>query len=789
MDHEIECDLLKDACAANRSGAWRYCFRTDTIQWTSVMYDLFGAPHGKEINLEFALSHFDDEARRELVELLDRCQTHGEDFDTIVRACHSSGSWFWSRVTGKAELKEDGTIAALRGSFQDITAQVEAQVKLEKLEADYRFMVENITSGIAVHAPDSTLLYANSASRIMLGTGDEEIEGRLNSDPRWQVVDEDENPLTADEFPVAHAINLRRQITQVLGNRRADDNSRVWLDCTATPIFGEDGEVSQVLVSFTDITQLKEAERRTKVERDRSRKALAQLRETESRFQIIADAVSDVIWERNLETGTYIITEDWVKKLGLEMKSDDKAGIFDASGIDEAETVRAAYERFLASDDDQWTCEYEMTDDLGQTITVALEARVFRKEDMTPTRIVGSLRNVTAQKRQREGFTQARALEVVGRLTGGVAHDFNNLLMVIQSNAELMQMGELDEEDRESVDLILEATQSAGKLTERLLSFSGKRRLGPERLDPSDLVHRARDLVQSGFTEAYSVTVDISDDLWPIIVDPNELQQAILNLCLNSRDAMENGGSIIISGENRTFDDHSAQIFPDCEPGDYVGITVTDTGCGIPREAQPRIFEPYFTTKDVGKGTGLGLSTVFGFVRQSGGHIAVYSEEGHGTSITMYFPRTSAEGEAEPEMARPAGRIFNEKASSRILIVEDQPFVRRQVERTLKRLGYETETAEDARAALAKIELSKERGETFNLVFTDVIMPGGMNGKQLADEIARLSPGMRIVFTSGYPASAFDKLGVDEMKRTRLLRKPYTLEELKRTLSEALKTS
>ncbi|MEE4152872.1 MAG: PAS domain S-box protein [Erythrobacter sp.] len=734
---------------------------------------------GPEVLLDLAQAPMRSDLAQGITNALDRGGHYYAEFGIQSR----DGASRWIDLNIAPQNSSAGAPAFITGVIHDASERKAAEARLRKLEDDYRFIVENVSSGIVIHGPDTEILYANPAARALLGVEAEEIKGVRNSDARWAVVDETEQPLPLDQFPINRSIAEQKVIKQILGNRRESDGRLLWFDCTASPVLNEEGRLEKVLASFADITSLKEAEQRARMDRDRYRSTLALLQDSESRFKIAASTVSDVIWERNLDTGEYWITENWPEKLGLQIAMSPSEGTFNLTGVIEPDKLREAYEAVLASDATRWSIEYEMSDDIGQTVSVALEAAISRKSDGTAHRVIGSLRNVSADKRQREGFTRARALEAVGQLTGGVAHDFNNLLMIISGNAELLDLSELSDGDRQSLELIKSATRSAARLTQRLLSFSGQRRLGPERIDLSDLLQRSADLVLSGFTEAYSIGVHVPQDVWSVFVDPFELEQAIVNLCLNSRDAMEPGGTITIVCENRTFDEETARTFSDCLPGEFVAVTVTDAGRGIPKPVLGRVFDPFFTTKELGKGTGLGLSTVYGFVKQSGGRMSIYSEEGLGTSVTMYFPR-AAEAQERTGTSEALGHLVQREGGGkvRILIVEDHPQVRLQAERVLERLGYETRTAHDGKAALAIIEA----GHRFDLLFTDVIMPGGMNGKQLADEIKRRSPEVRVLFTSGYPAAAFDQLGIEEIRETFLLRKPYRIAELEAAIARII---
>jgi nitrogen-specific signal transduction histidine kinase/CheY-like chemotaxis protein len=395
--------------------------------------------------------------------------------------------------------------------------------------------------------------------------------------------------------------------------------------------------------------------------------------------------------------------------------------------------------------------------------------------------MLGNARNISAEKRQAEGYTRARALEALGQLTGGIAHDFNNQLMVILGNAELLAMTGLDKGQGESVELIKNASQSARRLIERLLVFARQSPLGKERIEMRPMLEATIELLSSGLPEWVGFELSIPEDTWRVSADANGLEQAILNLAVNASDAMPKGGTIAIACRNHVVREGTPRETPELKPGDYVVLSVSDEGEGMPPEVASKAFDPFYSTKDVGKGAGLGLSTVYGFAKQAGGHAAIHSKPGEGTRVELYLPRFA---DQEQRKAQRAERSDPERPGrgERILVVEDQPMVRTHVERLLTKMGYEVTAVSNAKQALSRLSLSKK----FDLVFTDVVMPGGMTGQDLAEEIKKIDPTMRILFTSGYPAYAFQHLGITEMQELKLLRKPYRRVELQEAITGLL---
>jgi signal transduction histidine kinase len=373
---------------------------------------------------------------------------------------------------------------------------------------------------------------------------------------------------------------------------------------------------------------------------------------------------------------------------------------------------------------------------------------------------------------------QAQRLEAIGQLTGGVAHDFNNLLTVIIGNAGLLSADLRDDPvRRELADSTLAAAHRAAELTHRLLAFARLQNLEPKVTDVGDLVAGIDTLIRRTLGEHVEIVVVRRAALWPALVDPAQLESAILNLAINGRDAMPAGGRLVIEIGNTFLGEQDPDRGVDVQPGPYVVVAVTDTGTGIAPEHLGRVFDPFFTTKEVGRGTGLGLSMVFGFVKQSNGHIRIGSELGRGTTVTMYLPRASTPAPAETDVAIPPAP----GGSETILLVEDDDLVRRYAGERLVALGYAVVTAADGREGLAIIR----RRADIDLLFTDIVMPGGMDGAALADAVREIRPRLPVLFTSGYGETAGDRGGRIDPTMP-LLAKPYGRADLARAVRSAL---
>ena len=387
------------------------------------------------------------------------------------------------------------------------------------------------------------------------------------------------------------------------------------------------------------------------------------------------------------------------------------------------------------------------------------------------------------RRKTEEKLRQAQKMEAVGNLTGGMAHDFNNLLAIVIGNLDLaIPLQPNGGEAAAHLHKALGVAVRGAELTRRLLAFARRQPLQPKAIDVNGLIAELTKLLSRTLGENIEIALDLEADVAPVVADPAQLEAALVNLSTNARDAMPAGGRLLIVTSNRTLDADYAAQHADAVPGDYVMIAVRDTGTGMPPEVMARVFEPFFTTKEVGKGSGLGLSMVFGFIRQSGGHTTVYSEPGIGTTFRLYLPRAATLPDQAPiVMPAAAGRAAGET----ILAVEDNEALRQLVIRQLTDLGYRVIEADGVAAALKVLER-----QPVDLLFSDVVMPGTMNGFDLAEWVPATRPGVKVLLTSGFPDARMDGR-IDSSHDVadgspRILGKPYCKEDLARALRDLL---
>jgi PAS domain S-box-containing protein len=480
------------------------------------------------------------------------------------------------------------------------------------------------------------------------------------------------------------------------------------------------------------------------------------------------------------------------------------AGAERIKGYSANEIIGQSFERFFAEEDRAAGVPGKLLDRARETGRYESEGVRLRKDGSrfrshavvnalhdSAGRLVGFAkitRDITARveaekslRHVQEQLAQSQKMESLGQLTGGMAHDFNNALAIILSALQLgeraIDRGDMDRVRRFIADAI-ESAQHAGELVHRLLAFSRQQPLSPKPLDVNGLVRNMSEILRRTLGEHVQVETVLAGGLWNIKADQNQLENALINLATNARDALPEGGRLTIETSNAHLDDHYAAEHMNVPPGQYVLLAVSDTGLGMTSEQIGKAFEPFFTTKGAGRGTGLGLAQVYGFLKQSGGHARIYSEVGHGTTVKLYFPRYV--GALERETITDSTTVPLGTQDEVILVVEDQPGVRKLAAQGLRELGYTVLEAEGADTAL---EILRQRDDVA-LLFTDVVMPD-LDGRKLADAALEFRPGLKVLFTTGFTRNAIIHKGTID-PNTNFIAKPFKLEELARKVREAL---
>lgn len=661
------------------------------------------------------------------------------------------------------QIDAEPTPDGLAVYFRDVTQEHvrEEQLRLLETAVSRQSDILLITEAEPIDAPDGPkIIYVNEAFVRRTGYSREEAIGatpRIVQGPR---TDRDE----LDR--IRRALERWQPVRSELINY-TKSGEEFWIELDIVPIADETGWFTHWVSVERDITERKRVEE--------------EIRLYQERFRLVTRATTDIIWDWDLVADTQWCNENLKILLGYDPTKTEQIVESWANRVhpEDRESVVASMDAVLEGSDTFWSGEYRYRHADGHYLTFIDRTFVIRDDEGKAIRMLGSLVDVTNQRELENRLRQAQKLEAVGQLTGGVAHDFNNLLTVILGNAEMLADGLGDHEEmRRLADMTVMAAERGAELTNRLLAFSRKQALQPQVVDVGALIHDMESLLRRTLPESIDIRLVQSGRLWRAEIDPNQLEAALLNVTLNARDAMPGGGHLTIEMTNAVLDDDYAADEQELVPGQYVMIAVTDTGHGMPVDVLRQVFEPFFTTKEVGKGTGLGLSMVYGFVKQTGGHIRVYSEPGEGTCVRLYFPR-SYELDVQPRFA--AGGPAITGGTETILAVEDDAMVREHLVARLDGLGYKVSAAETGPQAIALLEEMPD----LDLLLTDIVLPGGMNGRALADAALALRPDLKVLFTSGYSENAIVHHGRLDLG-VELLSKPYRREQLAEKVRKVL---
>jgi len=529
--------------------------------------------------------------------------------------------------------------------------------------------------------------------------------------------------------------------------------------------------------------QLEEANRNLKQDIERREAAEVALRISEERFRLLARATNDAVWDWDLQGGSRWWGAGFTDLFGHESSGGEAAqgAWVELIHPQDRDRILDDLNRAIAEGHDTWSGTYRLRCADDRWVQAEDRGLLLRDGDGRPIRMVGGMSDVSARQELEERLRTSQRMEAVGQLTGGVAHDFNNLLTVVMGNAELLlTQFELQPRARSLVETTLSAAQRGADLTRRLLAFARRQPLSPRSVRALDLVSDIEPLLRSVLGEQTTLSVACDEQSLAVWADPVQLEQALLNLCANARDAMPQGGELRIGIERHPVDPSQADLLQ-IDSGDYAIMSIADTGSGIDKATLPRVFEPFFTTKRDGSGTGLGLAMVYGFVRQSGGQVLVESEAGVGTEFRLFLPLAPADCADAPEepTARDEGN-YTATASGNVLLVEDDESVRGLALAHLESLGYRVLEATNGSHALRLLQGSTR----IDLLFSDIMMPD-MRGPELARRARAILPGLRVLFTSGYAPDAIDIDG-SPAATVSVLAKPYRREELARALRLAM---
>jgi PAS domain S-box-containing protein len=632
---------------------------------------------------------------------------------------------------------------------------------------------------VALHAMDGSgrLMAANRSWCETLGYALHEVLGKAFSE---FLPAESRSHLVKNIYP-KYLVTGACRSEEILVMRKDGSLATVLLSMTAYR--GDKGRLEKSVCMLEDVSDKKIAALATNRSDQRFRAAFAASVHAMAvilptgQIEFANEAFADFLGRKDVSTATYSFDE--------LLHKDDRGQFL--NGL----------RQLLSGEAKSYQLELRFVGPENTVVHGATSVALVKNEKGGTEQLVIQIVDVTERKLVNDRLQRAQKMEAVGQLTGGLAHDFNNLLTIIMGNLQLLE-GKLnaDEKSQKRLNEAADAARKGSDLTRQLLAFARKQELEPRDTSINELVRGMESLVARTIGENMELRVDIMDGDPRSLIDPSQLESAILNLAINARDAMPDGGKLTIETQPAYLDRYYAEKNPDVVPGHYVMVAVSDSGTGMSAELLEKVFQPFFTTKAAGKGSGLGLSMVYGFIKQSGGHISVYSEVGHGTSVKMYLPRRMRPGEVDT----PAGDAVAEKPATtvvandapaavpvevrrpKILVVEDQEAVRAVACGFLEDFGYEIVEAGDGFEALSRLQ----EHDDIDLMFSDVVMPGGMNGFDLAQAAQSMKPELKIVHTSGYPKGAMVHQDEPRFREGFIIMKPYRREDLQKIIKDAL---
>jgi PAS domain S-box-containing protein len=626
----------------------------------------------------------------------------------------------------------------------------------ELQEQRFRALVENSADAIVLVDAQGVVIYQSHSAERIIGYTADERRGRN----ALELVHPDDRAAVAQKLGECRARAGEIVIAKFRGYRK--DGQWLHLEGTAANRLDEPA-VGAIVINYRDVT-----------ERERRGEAL---RISEERFRLVSRATHDAVWDLDLATGV-VWWSDSVQVFGFAPADAgvDPAWWAERIHPDERERVLASSQAAVDEGATSWSAEFRFRRADGTYAKVVDRASILRDADGRAIRMVGSMIDVTERRSLEEQLVQAQKMEAVGRLAGGIAHDFNNLLTAILGYGDLMLPKLHDPTLRAKMMEIRKAAERAATLTRQLLAFSRKQVLVPEVVAVGGLIEEMSKMLRRLIGEDIELVTILPHSPAAVRADPGQLEQVLMNLAVNARDAMPRGGKLTIHVAVVQPDDAFRKDHPDV-PGDrQVLISVTDTGMGIDPEVRKHIFEPFFTTKELGRGTGLGLATVYGIVKQSGGHVEVETTPGQGTTFRIFLPAVEAPG---PAPAPSLGAVVG--GSETVLLVEDESALRSLGQEILRDQGYKVIAAGSGAEALA---LARAHKGPIDLLVTDVVMPG-MDGRELADRLGPIHPETRCLYMSGYTDDAVVRRGVREQGMP-FLQKPFSIDALALKVREVL---
>ncbi len=745
-----------------RLGGWQVLLQpgqqAPVVIWTDELRAILEIPVGDVPSVEEGINLYHPGSRERIAQALHACTADGKSFDLELDASTAAGRTLHVRVIGLALRDLAGRIIGAEGALLDQTELQRAQQALRRSEERFR----NVARATADAVWDWDLVaggvWWSEGIQALFGHDPAALEPGLES---WTSRVHPEDLEAAHRGIEAAIAGTGERWSAEYRFARADGGWATVLD-RGFLIRDAAGRALRMVGGMTDLSAQREAEQRLR------------------RQAALLDAARDAIVVRDLEHRILYWNRGAERLFGWDAAQALGRRVPDLLHEDEGLADQALAE---ALQHGEWAGVVASRCSDGRRVMIDLRLSLLRDATGRPEAVLAIKTDVTQRVALEAQLQQAQRLEALGQLTGGVAHDFNNLLTVIMGNAGLLVEMLADQPELLPLaQMTATAAERGAELTQRLLAFARKQPLQPKAFDAHQLLSGMDALLRRTLPEHIELQLVRAAGLWPVLADPVQLESTVLNLVLNARDAMPDGGKITLETANAWIDQDYAERHGDVLPGQYTMLSVSDTGTGMSPHTLARAFEPFFTTKAVGKGTGLGLSMVYGFAKQSRGHVKLYSEPGQGTTVRLYLPRADRQEHAPSGGVAPGAQVGGDlRGKATVLVVEDDDLVRRFAADMLRNLGYEVLTAENGVAALEVLRVRSD----IELLFTDVVMPGGINGRQLADAARALHPQLKVLFSSGYTENAIVHHGRLD-RGVQLLSKPYRAVDLARKVRAVL---